>query len=231
MDMKFKILSIEDDEELQYCIKKMLLQNGYKFFAAKNGRNGISQIVSGCPDLVLLDLGLPDMDGIDILKQMKKWSDCSVIVVSSRKMDKDKIQALDAGADDYVTKPFSTDELMARIRASLRRRKVSGGIYPYEAKELKIDFERRLIFLKGKQVHLTPMEYHIMEYIAMNSGRVITYRMLLEKIWGPYASENNKILRVNMANIRRKIEANPANPEYLITEAGVGYRMMESDKP
>lgn len=226
---KYKILSIDEEKEVQYYLKRMFLQKGYKFFAAQNGRDGISQITNGCPDLVLLDLVLPDMDGMDIIRQVRSVSDCPMIVVSSKGKEKDKVSALDAGADDYVTKPFGSEELMARIRCALRYRRKYGARNVYQSGGLKVDFERRLVLLDGEQIHLTPVEYRILEYLAMNSGKVITYQMLLEKIWGPYASENNKILRVNMTNIRRKLDDDPADLKYIFTEAGVGYRMAESD--
>lgn len=226
---KYKILSIDEEKEVQYYLKRMFLQKGYKFFAAQSGRDGISQITNGCPDLVLLDLVLPDMDGMDIIRQVRSVSDCPMIVVSSKGKEKDKVSALDAGADDYVTKPFGSEELMARIRCALRYRRKYGARNVYQSGGLKVDFERRLVLLDGEQIHLTPVEYRILEYLAMNSGKVITYQMLLEKIWGPYASENNKILRVNMTNIRRKLDDDPADLKYIFTEAGVGYRMAESD--
>lgn len=225
---KYKILSIDEEREVQYYLRRMFLQRGYKFFAAQSGRDGITQITNGCPDLVLLDLVLPDMDGMDIIKKIRSVSDCPMIVVSSKGRERDKVTALDAGADDYITKPFGSEELMARIRCALRYRRKYGAENIYKSGDLKLDFERRIVISDGEQVHLTPVEYRIMEYLAMNSGKVITYQMLLEKIWGPYASENNKILRVNMTNIRRKINDNPTEPKYIFTEAGVGYRMAES---
>lgn len=225
---KYKILSIDEEKEVQYYLKRMFLQRGYKFFTAQSGRDGMSQIANGCPDLVLLDLVLPDMDGMDIIKKVRSVSDCPMIVISSKGKEKDKVTALDAGADDYMTKPFGSEELMARIRCALRYRRKYGEGNVYQLDDLKVDFERRIVSLKGEQIHLTPVEYRIVEYLAMNAGKVITYQMLLEKIWGPYASENNKILRVNMTNIRRKICDNPSVPKYIFTEAGVGYRMLEA---
>ena len=226
---KYKILSIDEEKEVQYYLKRMFLQKGYKFYSAQSGRDGMSQITNGCPDLVLLDLVLPDMDGMEIIRQVRRVSDCPMIVVSSKGKEKDKVLALDAGADDYITKPFGSEELLARIRCALRYRRKYGEENAYQANGLKVDFERRLVSVNGEQIHLTPVEYRIMEYLAMNSGKVITYQMLLEKIWGPYAAENNKILRVNMTNIRRKIKDDPTEPKYIFTEAGVGYRTVESE--
>lgn len=225
---KYKILSIDEEKEVQYYLKRIFLQNGYKLYTAGNGKEGISQLVNRCPDLALLDLILPDTDGIELIKEIRKLSDCPIIVISSRGKERDKVTALDAGADDYVTKPFGAEELLARIRCALRYRKKYGVHNVYQARDLKVDFEKRVVFSDGKCIHLTPVEYRIVEFLAMNPGKVITYRMLLEKIWGPYVSENNKILRVNMTNIRRKIGDNPAEPKYIFTESGVGYRMAES---
>jgi two-component system KDP operon response regulator KdpE len=225
---KYKILSIDEEKEVQYYLKRIFLQNGYKLYTAGNGKEGMTQLANSCPDLALLDLILPDIEGIRLIKEIRKVSDCQIIVLSSKAREQDKVKALDAGADDYVTKPFGAEELLARIRCALRHRKKYGVHNVYQARELKVDFEKRAVFSKGQCIHLTPVEYRIVEYLAMNPGKVITYRMLLEKIWGPYVSESNKILRVNMTNIRRKIGDNPAEPQYIFTESGVGYRMAES---
>ncbi len=225
---KYKILSIDEEKEVQHFYKRIFLQKGCKFYSAQSGKEGIAQIVSNCPDLVLLDLILPDMEGMDLLVKIRELSDCPVIIVSSREKESDKVTALDAGADDYVTKPFGHEELMARIRCALRYRRKYGDKNIYQAKGLKVDFDRRIVLLNDMQVHLTPVEYRIVEYLAMNSGKMVTYQRLLEKIWGPYASESNKILRVNMTNIRRKICDSPAEPKYIFTESGGGYRMAES---
>lgn len=222
-------MSIDEEKEVQYYLKKMFIQKGYKFYSAQSGRDGMTMIANECPDLILLDLVLPDMDGMEIIQRVRRVSDCPIIVVSSKGKERDKVSALDAGADDYVTKPFGSEELLARMRCALRCRRKCGTGNVYQVKDLKVDFERRLVNVKGERIHLTPVEYRIMEYLAMNSGKVITYQRLLEKIWGPYAVENNKILRVNMTNIRRKIRDNPTDAKYIFTEAGVGYRMSESE--
>lgn len=225
---KYKILSIDEEKEVQYYLKRIFLQSGYKLYTTGSGKEGMEQLVNSCPDLVLLDLVLPDTDGIALIREIREVSDCPLIVVSSRAQEQDKVAALDAGADDYVTKPFGAKELLARIRCALRYRRKYGIHNVYQARDLKVDFEKRVVFSDGKSIHLTPVEYRIVEYLAMNPGKVITYRMLLEKIWGPYVAENNKILRVNMTNIRRKIGDNPAEPKYIFTESGVGYRMADS---
>ncbi len=228
MGTKYKILSIDEEKEVQYYLKRMFLQKGYKFSMAQSAKEGIAQITNVCPDLVLLDLVLPDMDGMDIIRQVRRVTDCPMIIVSSKGKEKDKVSALDAGADDYVTKPFGPEELMARIRCALRCRRKFGVQNIYQSGDLKVDFERRLVLLDDKPLHMTPVEYRIMEYLALHSGKMVTYQMLLEKIWGPYVAGSNKILRVNMTNIRRKIGDSPAEPKYIFTESGVGYRMAES---
>jgi two-component system KDP operon response regulator KdpE len=224
---KVSILLIEDEKSISDFIVRTLELNGYSVMAEGNGRDGLARITSAMPDLVLLDLGLPDMDGNDVIRETRKWSAMPIIVISARTQEKEKVEALDAGADDYVTKPFGTSELLARIRTSLRHVNTAGSDQgtlrkTYNATDLVIDFEKRLVTLKGEQVHLTRMEYNIVSILAKNSGKVITYDSLINALWGPYAGDNNRILRVNMANIRRKIEKNPGEPEYIFTELGVG---------
>ncbi len=229
----FTILLIEDEKNIADFIEKILRSDNYKVITAKTGAEGLSVANTACPDIILLDLGLPDMDGVDIIKNIREWSLCPIIVLSARTTDNDKVTCLDLGADDYITKPFSTNELLARIRTSLRHsnRIISQNTIsekPYTALGLKIDFMKRIITRDDEPVHLTPIEYKIVAYIAKNSGKVITYSSILKNVWGPNMDENdNKILRVNMANIRRKIEPNPAEPTYILTELGVGYRMIE----
>ena len=232
---KFTILIVEDEKHALDPITKTLSANGYRTNWATSGKEGISLATSLCPDVILLDLGLPDIDGMEVIGQVRKWSKCPIIVVSARVDDRDKVQALDAGADDYLTKPYSTPELLARIRTSLRHSAQNNSgrnpQQPYQAKGLEIDFFRRTVSLEGNPIHLTPIEYKIVAYLAQNSGKVVTYTDVLNNVWGPYAENDNKILRVNMANIRRKLEKNPAQPAYIFTEVGVGYRMLESCEP
>lgn len=234
MQQKVSILIIEDKKTICDFIAKTLNSNDYKTITAVSGKEGMAILTSALPDLVLLDLGLPDMDGIDVIKQTREWSSLPIIVISARVQEKEKVAALDAGADDYITKPFGTDELLARIRTAIRHSnkimddRVNSN-RPYSAKGLSIDFVRRLVTVDGKEVHLTRVEYKIVSMLAQNSGKVITYKSLIEQVWGPYADDNNRILRVNMANIRRKLEKNPGEPEYIFTELGVGYRMIEDE--
>ena len=234
MQQKVSILIIEDEKTICDFIAKTLNSNDYKTITAVSGKEGMAILTSALPDLVLLDLGLPDMDGIDVIKQTREWSSLPIIVISARVQEKEKVAALDAGADDYITKPFGTDELLARIRTAIRHsNKIMddriNSNRPYSAKGLSIDFVRRLVTVDGKEVHLTRVEYKIVSMLAQNSGKVITYKSLIEQVWGPYADDNNRILRVNMANIRRKLEKNPGEPEYIFTELGVGYRMTEDE--
>ena len=232
---KYTILIIEDELNIASFISKTLKLHHYKTLHATTGMEGISMINSQCPDLILLDLGLPDMDGLAVIHEVRRWSSTPVIVVSARTQEREKVEALDAGADDYITKPFGTSELHARIRASLRhsnRLLNDSQLYtrPYSAGNLTVDFEKRIVLSANRQIHLTPVEYRIVSYLARNSGKVITYTALMTHVWGPYSDkDNNKILRVNMANIRRKLEKNPAEPEYIFTEVGVGYRMREDE--
>lgn len=234
MVQKLSVLVIEDEKSICDFIAKTLNASDYKAVTAGSGKEGLAILTSALPDLVLLDLGLPDMDGIDIIKQTREWSSLPIIVISARVQEREKVAALDAGADDYITKPFGTDELLARIRIAIRHSnkivddKVN-STRPYSARGLVVDFGKRLVTVEGKEIHLTRVEYKIVSMLAQNSGKVITYSSLIEQVWGPYADDNNRILRVNMANIRRKIEKNPGEPEYIFTELGVGYRMVEDE--
>ena len=229
MNTKITVLLIEDDKSISGFITTSLESNGYRVTSALSGREGLSLSASLCPDVILLDLGLPDIDGCEILKQLRSWSSVPIIVISARSKEQDKVSALDLGADDYITKPFGTAELMARIRTSLRHRHPVSPDRIYRALDLEINFEKRLIRLAGREIHLTQIEYQLLTLLAVNSGRVLTYSYLMNAIWGPYMDSNNQILRVNMANIRRKIEKNPAQPQYVFTEIGIGYRMLENE--
>ena len=229
MNTKITVLLIEDDKSISGFITTSLESNGYRVTSALSGREGLSLSASLCPDVILLDLGLPDIDGCEILKQLRSWSSVPIIVISARSKEQDKVSALDLGADDYITKPFGTAELMARIRTSLRHRHPVSPDRIYRALDLEINFEKRLIRLAGREIHLTQIEYQLLTLLAENSGRVRTYSYLMNAIWGPYMDSNNQILRVNMANIRRKIEKNPAQPQYVFTEIGIGYRMLENE--
>lgn len=229
MTPKINILLIEDDKSICNFIITSLESSDYKVTPAYTGMEGISLSTSLCPNVILLDLGLPDMDGLDVLHRIRSWSSTPVIVISARTKEQDKVTALDSGADDYITKPFGTSELMARIRTSLRHSRPNVQTHIYQAGGLTIDFDKRQILLDGKEVHLTQIEFQLLSLLAENSGKVLTYGTIMNAIWGPYMDNNNQILRVNMANIRRKIEENPAQPKYVFTEIGIGYRMIENE--
>lgn len=236
LNNKFTVLIIEDESHISDFICNILNTNNYRTLQAFNGQEGIALINSHCPDIILLDLGLPDMDGHLIISEVRKWSSNPIIIVSARIDENEKVRALDLGADDYIAKPFGTSELLARIRTSLRHSNKlanDSSLYskPYSAFGLVIDFSSMQVKKNDENIHLTPVEYKILSYLAKNSGKVVTHSSLMLHVWGPYSdTENNKILRVNMANIRRKIEENPANPQYIFTEVGVGYRLKEDEK-
>lgn len=229
MNARIRILLIEDNKNTCSYISALLDKNGYTTTTALTGREGLSLAASLCPNLILLDLGLPDMDGFQVLEQLRGWSHVPILIVSACNEEQEKVAALDLGADDYITKPFYPNELTARIRTALRHSRGNAHSQVYKALDLEIDFDKRILRLEGKRVHLTQIEYQLLSLLAENAGRVLTYNTILRRIWGPYAEENNQILRVNMANIRRKIEQNPAQPQYVFTEVGVGYRMLENE--
>ena len=223
------ILLVEDNESITNIIMKALKDEEYKIVCTKTGREGIALASSLCPNLILLDLGLPDMEGIEIISNVRRWSNLPIIVISARLNEIDKVNALDAGADDYLTKPFGILELKARIRNILRRNNVLNSSIEniFRVRDIIIDCEKQTVKMKNKVIKLTNIEYRLLLLLVQNKGRVMTYSNLKEQIWGPYADNNNQILRVNMVNIRKKIEKDSASPLYIYTENGVGYKMME----
>ncbi len=227
------ILVVEDESNIQTFMHTILTANEYKVIEARDGKQALQLIASHCPDLVILDLGLPDMDGLNIIRQVRAWSKMPIVVVSARDRERDKVEALDLGADDYITKPFGTSELLARIRAALRHMQGESAqaCDRFTCGGLTIDFFKRRIYVDGVEAHLTQNEYKIVTLLAKYAGRVLTYDFIIQHVWGPHAQRDNQILRVNMANIRRKLEKNPASPAYISTEIGVGYRMAEADGP
>ncbi len=234
MTHKLSILLVEDEKNICDFISTSLSAQDYRISTAHTGKEALPIITSQCPDLILLDLGLPDMDGMEIIRQVRTWSSVPIIVLSARTQEQEKVRALDLGADDYLTKPIGTSELLARIRTALRhsnRLNTDSPLYkrPFHAKGLTIDFEKHLVSVDGRDVHLTQIEFKIISLLAQNSGRVMTYDTIISNIWGPYADDDNSILRVNMAHIRRKLEQNPAEPQYVFTEIGIGYRMIEDE--
>ena len=231
MNHKTTILLIEDEKNICHYITSILESVSYRVVSAVTGEAGLSLAASVCPEIILLDLGLPDMDGVDVIAKLRIWTTVPIIVISARSKEQDKVQALDLGADDYITKPFGSSELLARIRTSLRHAAIaaSPSTMQYHAGDLTIDYEKHVVTLKGEAVHLTQIEFKLLTLLSKNAGKVLTYSYIMEQIWGPYVDSNNQILRVNMANIRRKIEKNPAQPEFIFTEIGVGYRMVEAN--
>lgn len=236
MSVKQKILIIEDERSISNFMDSVLTANGFDTVTAQTGREGCSMISSHCPDLVILDLGLPDMDGMTLIHSVREWTRLPIIIVSARSHERDKVAALDAGADDYITKPFGTSELLARIRTALRHSltsdmdepSVKNGVFTSGA--LTVDYNKHQVLVDGVNVHLTQNEFKIVSLLGRHAGKVLTYDYLLKEIWGPAAKGNNQVLRVHMANIRRKIEKTPAEPEYIFTEVGVGYRISEPDR-
>ena len=227
---KYHVLVVEDDKNIRSLIQTILGTNGYAVLTAQTGEEAMMMLTSYCPDLVLLDLGLPDVDGQSLLKRVRSWSQVPIIVVSARTHERDKVLALDLGADDYVTKPFGTSELLARVRTALRhaaQNSGSGGHQTYICGDLTVDWERRRVMREKQDIHLTQNEYKIVALLAQNAGKVMTYDQIIQHVWGPNAAGDNRILRVNMANIRRKLEPNPAEPQFIFTEIGVGYRMAD----
>ena len=235
MKIKDKVLVVEDEQSISNFISTILTANDYDALTVRTGEEALTMISSHCPDLIVLDLGLPDMDGIEVLKSVRKWSNLPVVVVSARQHESDKVEALDYGADDYLVKPFGTAELLARIRAAIRHTRTTlansqiAQSGKFTTGDLTIDYDKHQVLLRGENAKLTVNEYKIVSLLGKYAGKVLTYDFIIRELWGPKARTDNQILRVNMANIRRKIEKDPGQPEYIFTEVGVGYRMREGD--
>ena len=228
---KSKILVIEDDPAITNLIRTTLDTQDYQYHTARTGSAGLMDAVAYNADVIILDLGLPDMDGVEIIRKIRGWSTVPIIVVSARSEDSDKVEALDAGADDYLTKPFSIDELLARLRAALRRRQLDDtGLAPQESVyrngNLSIDYAAGCVYRDDREIHLTPIEYKLFCVLAKNTGKVLTHNYILKEVWGNAFSADASSLRVFMATLRKKIEENPATPQYIQTHIGVGYRMI-----
>ena len=225
------ILVVEDDSTVQNLIVTALETQEYRYCTAQDGTQAILEAATQRPDIMLLDLGLPDMDGVEVIQKVRTWSDLPIIVISARSEDSDKVAALDAGADDYLTKPFSVDELLARLRVALRRvrydsQKVSEEASLYENGNLKIDYAAGCAYRDGVEIHLTPIEYKLLCLLARNTGKVLTHNFILNEIWGSSAFSDTPSLRVFMATLRKKLEVDPSHPQYIQTHIGVGYRMI-----
>lgn len=225
------VLIVEDDMPIRNLISTTLKTNEYKFLTAKDGNDAIMQVSSHNPDIVLLDLGLPDIDGIEVIKKIRSWSNLPIIVISARSEDSDKIEALDCGADDYLTKPFSVEELLARLRVTQRRLNYQSQTFASEALftngKLKVDYSAGCAYLNDEEMHLTPTEYKLLCVLSQNVGKVLTHKFIAEKIWGSSLETDIGSLRVFMTTLRKKIEKLPDSPQYIQTHIGVGYRMMK----
>ena len=222
------ILVIEDEPQMQRFLRIVLQGQGYSFIEAQTGQEGLVQAATRSPDIILLDLGLPDIDGLEVTRRLREWSDIPIIVLSAREQEQDKIKALDAGADDYLTKPFGAGELLARIRVAIRHkvmRQSATGEPVFILDNLRVDMSLRQVFLNEQEVHLTPIEYKLLTILIQNAGKVVTHSQLLKEVWGPSYSKETQYLRVYMTQLRHKLEADPARPRFLINEPGIGYRL------
>jgi len=223
------VLIVEDERQMRRFLRTSLASNGFQLVEAATATEGLALATSHNPEVILLDLGLPDADGLAVTRTLREWSRTPIIVISARGREADKVEALDAGADDYLTKPFGVSELLARIRVALRHaHQVRGSPLPvFEVGTLRIDFARREVFSAGEAVHVTPIEYRLLSLLAQNAGKVLTHTQLLNEVWGPGHAQQTHYLRVYLAQLRRKIERDPARPQLLVTEAGVGYRLRD----
>ena len=229
-DPKFTALLVEDEPQIRRFVRMALEAEDWQVFEAETIKRGLIDAGTRKPNLIVLDLGLPDGDGVDFIVDLRKWSQVPVIVLSARGDESDKIRALDAGADDYLTKPFGVGELLARVRVALRRRLQVAGQADHclEFGDVRIDMQARLVTRGGEPVHMTPTEYRLLAVLAANAGRVVTNPQLLREVWGPSNSENGHYLRIFMGRLRQKLEEDPARPKYLFTETAVGYRLLIS---
>lgn len=224
------VLVVEDEPQMRKFIRASLASHGYRVLEAERAAEVVMMLTSHNPEIVLLDLGLPDGDGIELTKRLREWSRVPIIVLSARGREQDKVAALDAGADDYLTKPFGVNELLARMRAALRHAENRGAapsVQALEFGELRIDLVRREVFRGSEALHLTPIEYKLLVLLAQNAGKVLTHRQILKEVWGPAYAAQTHYVRVHMAELRKKVEAEPSRPKLLVTEPGVGYRLRD----
>jgi two-component system, OmpR family, KDP operon response regulator KdpE len=222
------IVLVEDEPQIRRFLRATLTNQGYRLFEVATGADGIVEVASRQPDVVIVDLGLPDMDGLEVIRRVREWSAVPIIVLSARGQERDKVTALDAGADDYIGKPFGADELLARVRVALRHSAGAtreGEEAPFKTGDLQVDRLHRRVFVGGTEVRLTPIEYRLLATLVKHAGKVMTHQQLLKDVWGPGYTEQAHYLRVYMGHLRHKLEAEPARPRYLLTEPGVGYRL------
>jgi len=222
------VLVIDDEPQIRRLLRVTLEANGYRVSDASTGQDGIVQAAQRRPEVILLDLGLPDLDGIEVLKRLREWTQTPVLILTVRDREDDKVAALDAGADDYVTKPFSTGELLARLRAALRHAQNQGGESTFHSGGILVNLAARTVSKQGQEVRLTPIEYSLLRLLISHAGKVLTHRQLLGEVWGPKALEQTQYLRVHVAHLREKLEANPNQPKLIVTEPGIGYRLIET---
>jgi two-component system KDP operon response regulator KdpE len=220
-----KVLVIDDEVQIRRFLRISLTGSGYQAHEAENGEIGILKVAQLRPDVIILDMGLPDMDGLDVLRRLREWTQTPVIILSVRDNDHDKVTALDAGADDYLTKPFSTDELMARIRVAVRHTAPQEEVRIFTTGDLQVDLTRRLVTIRGEYVKLTPTEYALLRLMVQHAGKVLTHRQILREVWGREYEHETHYLRVYFAQLRQKLEADPTRPKLLTTEPGIGYRL------
>lgn len=230
-DTPIHLVLVEDEKQIRRFLRMALISEGFTVHEAETGKQGLIECATRKPDILIVDLGLPDISGLELIREVRSWSDVPIIVLSARTQELDKVGALDAGADDYLSKPFGTAELIARIRAHLRRRQPSAGavdpIFQFGA--VQVDFSLRTVTRNGEPVHLSPIEYRLLSVLARNAGKVLTQRQLLLDVWGPNHAESSHYLRIYMANLRQKLETTPARPCHFLTETGVGYRLIVND--
>jgi two-component system KDP operon response regulator KdpE len=227
--MKPLVLLVEDDPQIRRFLRAALSADGYRFQEAATAKDGLTQAAMHRPDFILLDLGLPDRDGLEVIRGVREWSTVPILVLSARGRERDKIEALDLGADDYVAKPFTIGELLARIRAGLRRSSAVAPEAVFRFGQIEVDLDKRVVKVQGEEVHLTPNEYKLLQVLIKHAGKVLTQRQLLQEVWGPNSTEQAQYLRVYIAQLRRKLEQDPARPRHLQTEPGVGYRLVAED--
>ena len=221
-----RVLVIDDERAIRRFLKTSLSAHGYTVFEAANGQEGLDNVAVNRPDLIILDLGLPDIDGLEVTKRLREWTQTPIIILSVQEQETDKVAALDAGADDYLTKPFGVGELMARLRVALRHANQTSVAEPiFIAGRLNVDLARRLVTVNSEEVQLTPTEYDLLKLMVVHAGKVLTHQQILRQVWGVGYANELHLLRVNISNLRRKIESDPARPSYILTEPGVGYRL------
>jgi two-component system KDP operon response regulator KdpE len=229
IDKGAHILIVDDERQIRRFLRASLSAHGFDIVEAENGKEALLQAASYQPDVIILDLGLPDMDGIEVTRRLREWNHAPIIILSVRDQEKEKVNALDAGADDYLTKPFGVGELLARIRVALRHAYHTDNEPVFQTGKLRVDLSRRAVSIDGQEISLTPNEYDLLKMLIQNAGKVITHRQLLHHVWGSDYGSENHILRVNISNLRHKIEPDPAQPSYILTESGIGYRLKTED--